>query len=153
MIVLLLGLALAMPADTLDRDLSDYRWRYRLLLVFSPPGDTTARHAQRARWAPHRAGFAERDLRVIHVQGATNAVLAPMLGERPSARSGPAVARALRTRFAIPGDRFAVLLIGKDGTVKARYDAPVNARTLFERIDAMPMRRREMQRQSPPGSQ
>lgn len=40
--------------------------------------------------------------------------------------------------------RFAVALVGKDGGVKFRADEPVPAREIFGRIDAMPMRRREM---------
>jgi hypothetical protein len=36
------------------------------------------------------------------------------------------------------------LLIGKDGGIKARAD-DLDLAALFERIDAMPMRRREME--------
>jgi len=36
------------------------------------------------------------------------------------------------------------LLIGKDGGVKLKSDAPISNEKLFETIDAMPMRQREM---------
>lgn len=39
---------------------------------------------------------------------------------------------------------FAAVLVGKDGTVKLRSDEPVPAEELFDLVDAMPMRRREM---------
>jgi hypothetical protein len=37
-----------------------------------------------------------------------------------------------------------VILVGKDGTEKRRNAAPVTARSIFDTIDAMPMRQREM---------
>lgn len=39
---------------------------------------------------------------------------------------------------------FELRLIGRDGTVKQRFDAPVAAETLFRIVDAMPMRQEEM---------
>ena len=41
-------------------------------------------------------------------------------------------------------DAFELRLVGKDGTVKQRFDTPVDAETLFEIVDAMPMRQDEM---------
>ena len=38
-----------------------------------------------------------------------------------------------------------------DGTVKQRFDKPVDAETLFEIVDAMPMRQDEMERDGDPG--
>jgi hypothetical protein len=38
---------------------------------------------------------------------------------------------------------FAVILIGRDGGEKARWSEPVAATEIWERIDAMPMRRAE----------
>jgi len=40
---------------------------------------------------------------------------------------------------------FAVILIGRDGGEKARWTEPVAATEIWERIDAMPMRRAEME--------
>jgi hypothetical protein len=42
------------------------------------------------------------------------------------------------------GVDFRATLIGKDGGVKARWDAPVTLNALYAVIDVMPMRRREM---------
>lgn len=50
---------------------------------------------------------------------------------------------AARDRFGIEGGSFCAILIGKDGTGKFRSPVPVRPGTLFELIDAMPMRRRE----------
>ena len=49
---------------------------------------------------------------------------------------------ALHHRLGVKG--FAVVLVGKDGGVKTIWRQPVDARRIFTVIDAMPMRREEM---------
>jgi hypothetical protein len=49
-----------------------------------------------------------------------------------------------RRRYEVPDDGFAVVLVGKDGTEKRRDLSPVPVAPIFETIDAMPMRQREM---------
>lgn len=44
-----------------------------------------------------------------------------------------------------PDSGFEILLIGLDGGVKLRQDKVIDAETLFARIDAMPMRRQELE--------
>ena len=46
--------------------------------------------------------------------------------------------------YKIPTSPFTIILIGKDKTEKFRSIKPVPAQTLFEIIDAMPMRRAEV---------
>ncbi len=53
-------------------------------------------------------------------------------------------AAGLRDASGIEAGRFAVVLVGKDGGEKARWSGPVSEREVFARVDAMPMRRREM---------
>ena len=53
---------------------------------------------------------------------------------------------AFRDRYRIPSDRFAVVLVGKDGLVKERRDQPMDPEELWSIIDAMPMRIDEMNR-------
>ena len=53
-------------------------------------------------------------------------------------------AELLRDGFGIPSGAFTVLLIGKDGGVKARYEAAPSLGEIFALIDGMPMRRSEM---------
>lgn len=50
----------------------------------------------------------------------------------------------VQTRFNAPA--FSVVLIGKDGGEKHRQDSLLTARDLFAMVDAMPMRRAEMER-------
>jgi hypothetical protein len=49
----------------------------------------------------------------------------------------------LRRRFSVAPDKFAVLLIGKDGGVKLRKSEPVERREFYALIDRMPMRIQE----------
>jgi hypothetical protein len=53
-------------------------------------------------------------------------------------------AEALRRRFSVQSGRFAVILIGKDGGVKMVREHEADLQEIFDRIDAMPMRQREM---------
>jgi len=45
------------------------------------------------------------------------------------------------------GRAFSVVLIGKDGGEKLRRDSFLSTRELFAFVDAMPMRRAEMERE------
>jgi hypothetical protein len=109
--------------------LTKWRWHNRLLLVFAPTRDDPAYQAQRAALDAAAAGGAERDLVAISVLGTT-------------ADHGLDGA-ALRAAYRVPADRFAVLLIGKDGGEKLRAATPVSSERLFAVIDRMPMRRSE----------
>ena len=95
-------------------------------------------------------GFAERDLVLIEVNrdtGASRLVrLQPDLDESPiifdvsyQLIEGPQI-----TRQAMCKKDFEFILIGKDTGVKARWMNDFSEEDLFNRIDAMPMRRFEM---------
>lgn len=45
---------------------------------------------------------------------------------------------------------FSVILIGKDGNVKMRKDDIVSTREIFQLIDSMPMRKKEMRKNKEP---
>jgi hypothetical protein len=130
--------------DTIDVNLADYRWKHRLLVVFTPGQAAEAYQDQRERLAGTGGAFRERDLLLITVPSAGTGTLAPS----PDTAATPTTEEAtdrLRERFSVaPGD-FAVILVGKDGTEKRRDHAPVGPQAIFDAIDAMPMRQREMQ--------
>ena len=52
-----------------------------------------------------------------------------------------------RERHGVAADEFAVVLIGRDGGEKLRSTSPIPAAELFGKIDEMPMRRRERERE------
>ena len=54
----------------------------------------------------------------------------------------------MRARYSVEDNQFATVLIGKDGGEKLRRDGLMPTDTLFDTIDAMPMRRDEIRRNS-----
>lgn len=104
--------------------LSAYRDENRVLLVFAPSADD-ARYLEQKGWLEARgADLQERDLLVFYL-------LAPD-------------ATPVRERFGVAEGSFTVALIGKDSSEKERYNNPVQPDALFETVDQMPVRRREM---------
>jgi hypothetical protein len=131
------GAAGGKGGDVDAADLSRYRWRHRLLLIFSPASQTPAFQELGRELQQLREGVADRDLIVFS-----------LLGDGPS-RAGEAVlnrqeAETLRRQFRVKDDEFRVVLIGKDGMVKLSEPA-VQLSDIFALIDSMPMRQQEMQ--------
>lgn len=115
---------LAVPGNPLG----DHLWKNRIVLVSAPSRDDAGLSAQRQIFARMGDAARERDLVLVEAVGD---------GERE---------RAMRRRFGLPADRFAAVLIGKDGGPKLASATPLSAEQLLPTIDAMPMRRREMRR-------
>ncbi len=127
--ILLFCLLLGVTWSSWQADpLAAYRWKFRVLLVFAPRADATALAEQRRFIENKKTGFQDRDLVVLEL---TNG----------------AKAEALRQQFSVKPEVFAVILIGKDGGEKLRQTKPVAPGELFDLIDSMPMRQREMRRQ------
>lgn len=105
-------------------NLESLQWHSRVLLLFAQSTRDTRLKQQRERIEADTKGFEERDLKSFALVGAS--------------------AGLLRKRFHVKEDEFTVILIGKDGAEKLRSDQPLAAQRLFEVIDAMPMRRGEM---------
>jgi hypothetical protein len=116
--------------------LKPWQWKARVLVVSAPSGRDSSLRAEDAILSADSAGQADRDLLVIRLVG----------------DQGPAGvdASALRERLSLPPDRFEVVLIGKDGTIVLRRRQPIALGELFDRIDAMPMRRDEIRKRSAP---
>ena len=135
--------ALATPRAS-EAGMQRFQWQNRPLLVFAPGPDDPVLKRQLEIADQHRAGWRERDMVTIVVAG-----------DRPvtvdGTRAKDLANGALRQRYRITGDSFAAILVGKDGTEKLRHDGTIPAATLFQTIDAMPMRRREMREQDADG--
>ena len=131
LLILSLG-AVLVPALTLAQsDLSQYRTKNRLLLVFAPSKADPRWRTQNTLLSGSTADFQERDLlRFDYLEH----------GGDPGA--------ALRTRYGVRPGQFRVLLIGKDGHVASGGPTPLSLRELTEQIDRMPMRREEMKREA-----
>jgi len=147
LLVLILALmpivTMATPADSVDFRLEDHQWEHRLLFVFAASDTSETLAQQEETFAGHDAGFRDRDLLLLTVTGSDRGTHRTVPGADPQPLT-EAAARRLRDRFDVAPDAFRVVLVGKDGTEKRRDAEPVTARSLFDTIDAMPMRQREM---------
>lgn len=116
-------------------DLGEFKWENRLLLVFASDVGMSRLGEFRSALEKKVAGVLDRDLLLI-----------PILRSKES--SGDATnwqnATALRKNYGAAGKDFLVVLVGKDGTEKQRWTEVPQVAQIFEIIDAMPMRRREM---------
>lgn len=117
--------------------LAEHRWNDRVLLLYAPAADAPALAHYRAELAARQCGIADRDL----VTGEVIGEHAGLLGD---ARLSPERARSLRAHHGVPRDRVATILVGKDGGVKLNLDGVAALSQVFQRIDGMPMRQREM---------
>ncbi len=123
-------------------DLTGVRWDYRPLLIFTPSADDPRLSRQTTLLADDAAGLADRRLAVYVVE--MGRVFTTFGAPDPDAD-----AKSLRQRFRVPDATFRVVLIGLDGGAKLTTDEPVGTDTLFDTIDAMPMRRRELRERAP----
>lgn len=114
-----------------------YQWKQRPLLLFAPSSSHAALWVQLEAIEQDSSAFRERDMLLIVVL------------EKGRSRAGnqmlaDADAAALRKDYDVKAGDFALRLVGKDGTVKRATSDPVPVATLYEQIDGMPMRQREM---------
>jgi hypothetical protein len=118
--------------------MTDYKWKYRPLVVFADSESIAPLAEQRRMVAASRASLAERNVVVIWV-----------IGDKVSAEFGPhprESAKALRARFGASKSAFRAVLVGKDGGTKLNSASPLGAGALYATIDAMPMRQNEIRR-------
>jgi hypothetical protein len=108
--------------------LAEMKWQRRVLVIAAPSASDPALSAQRDALRGWQRGADDRDVQVVEV-----------IGDHVTGARNPAA--QLRTQLDLPAGRFALVLIGKDGTVALRSVKLVPAQALEGRIDAMPMRR------------
>ncbi|MFE4108240.1 DUF4174 domain-containing protein [Almyronema epifaneia] len=126
-----------MTPQTTPFHLDRYRWKNRLLLVFAPASSSEDYQRQKTLLADCSQALKARDLLIVEVFVTDTSTLD---GQPLSAED----AARLGVRFAVAPKEFAVLLIGKDGTVKRRDRQPIQPSDLFSTIDAMPLRQHEL---------
>lgn len=134
--VLLAASSLAADRPVFDSE-ADLTWKYRVLLVAGTVGGTvtgTEAGGQHAVLTHATPAIEERDLLWFVFQGDA------MFTNSPRAVA-PGLSKVLRSRLG--ASRSDVVLIGKDGGVKLTSDA-LDLPSIFARIDAMPMRQREI---------
>jgi len=117
-------------------DLNGYRWRNRLLMVFSPSKEDSNYQSLKKEMKAQRNGLRDRELLVFEIL------------EKGESRFGNTVLKKeaidfLRQKFSAGQGSFLVILLGKDGEEKMRRQK-VSLTEIFGVIDGMPMRQREM---------
>ena len=134
---LFVGSFLAMKQDASAEPLNAFRWKSRLIIAFVPSGESRDPFA--ASLAANRAEMDERDLKVIDFSAAGTGIPGTI-------RLDPKQTTVLREKLKLDaGETAAVfVLIGKDGTEKARQRGTLKLADWFALIDAMPMRRDEI---------
>jgi len=118
-------------------DLNVYRWKNRLLMVFSSSQDDPNYRSLIKEMQDQRNGLKDRDILLFEVfeKGQSRLDGSPLKKDS---------ADLLRKQFGIRPGQFCTILIGKDGEEKRRWESMVGFGVIFSVIDAMPMRQREM---------
>jgi hypothetical protein len=137
---------------------ADHQWENRLLIVGREGASELQRKRDGSRFSRvfdrRASGLAERKLIVFDDYA-----------QRPEMRAVPAISLAVGADGVASlnmlqlsafehmrpaeGEGFQMILIGLDGEVKQRWDGPVSEEMVFAAIDAMPMRRSQVQTDAP----
>ncbi len=116
---------------------SRYQGEKHLFLLFAPTEEDDRFDGQLLCMNDYKEEFIERDL-----------VLFEIVGDAESRAAGEPLteieADSLRQRFGVGEEDFCAVLVGKDGSEKARWNGPIPPDELFRTVDAMPMRQQEM---------
>ena len=116
------------------------RWNHRIMVVSGPSSQTGA---QLASGKAVETGYLDRQLLLIDASAEPAQLVVGNSGPLPDAAT-------FRARYEMPENTFQVVLVGKDGGVKERRSEVFQADELFDIIDAMPMRMREIREELNP---
>ena len=122
-------------------DLSQYRWKNRLLLIFAPNRSHLLFDGLHQSLAARETEVADRDLVIFEIFESAPSSINKAVIDSDSAHW-------LRERFDVQPGKFTVVLIGKDGGIKLKRGDRTNLEAIFGLIDSMPMRREEMRQKS-----
>ena len=122
-------------------DLSQYKWKNRLLFVFAPNISHPSLIDLNYDMSVQKEEILDRDLVVFQIYETGSSF-------QDINEIDHAMADQLRREFRVSPGLLTVILVGKDGGVKLRQNEQVNFKQIFLLIDAMPMRREEMRRKN-----
>ena len=125
-------------------DLSQFQWKNRLLFLFAPNHNHPLFDGLQKSIATQQAEVADRDLVIFEI-------LESGTSRMDTSDLDPQVAQSLRDKFDVSPGRFALVLVGKDGSVKLNRHEQTRLEDIFALIDAMPMRMQEMRQKSQTG--
>lgn len=133
---------LILPLSALSQDLPEkmmerYLWQNRVLLIFTPKANNKTYNDQKKILQAQTDGLEDRDMVIWELVDQGNITIDGVT--RSDLDSTP-----FYRRYRVDPSVFTVILLGKDGGEKLRSKQPVSETALFQLIDAMPMRQREM---------
>ncbi|MEM7486721.1 MAG: DUF4174 domain-containing protein [Bacteroidota bacterium] len=105
-----------------SQELAQYKWQNRLVILVSLDLESESMKKQEKQFHDTKKAMEDREMVVLR--------LSPKSKELKA--------------YNISQNYEGVLLIGKDGGLKAKYDFVVAPSVIFELVDSMPMRRAEM---------
>ncbi len=115
---MLAAVFLACHSESMSSEITTSR-NQRYLLWHSPSPDFLVQFERT--WKQEAEACKDRDLVILQIKHDTD-----------------------RIAYKIPKEATAILLIGKDGGIKARWARPVAPKEVYSLIDAMPMRQQEL---------
>ncbi len=119
-------------------NLGELQWQHRLIVVFAAPGSTE--YTNLVEWIDaNRCQLEDRQVLVINIDETKNTELVYQ-GLQLDTTSVSTLVRQRRSMDA----GYEMVLIGKDGGVKARSNSVNDLDAFISQIDGMPMRRQEM---------
>jgi hypothetical protein len=140
-LVVIIALSIFWNEDTWSMDLSQFKWKNRLLLIFAPKNNDPFFSALQNEISAQKSEVLVRDLVVFKIFETGPSFMDTTQIDHTTAES-------IRKQFDVPPGRFTVILVGKDGGVKLMRNAMVKLKDIFALIDAMPMRQEEMRQKA-----
>ena len=125
-------------------DFEEYRWNNRPLFVFSPTPDREDYQKQLRDLSSKEERIEDKDMIVHLVLEEGNSFIGDLPLENKAVRQ-------LQEKFEIDPADFFIILVGKDGGVKLRKEEYTPMSDIFDLIDSMPMRKREMKEKEEKG--
>jgi len=123
--------------NAFSQDLSDHRWKNRLIVIVTENTDSQTYLAQMKEFEGNETGLNERKLLVFSATP-----LGYALGTKRYSKWQ--ASNDLYKQFKRKDRAFEVILIGLDGSIKTRKTGLLKIEELLAIIDGMPMRRQEI---------
>lgn len=139
--LVLIALVFCVPEDAMPMDLDQFQWKNRLLFLFAPDDENLIFKKFQTEIKSQTAEVEDRDLVVFEV-------LEKGLSRMNRTQLERQVADSMRNRFKAPRQKFTLILVGKDGGTKLKRHAQTSLKEVFELIDSMPMRQKEMRQKT-----
>ena len=128
------------PSLMVGQALEDFRWKSRLIVVFTPSASNTQYQEQVKVLLDNEEALEDRKLTVISITSETPT-------RNPDKFLSPELAEKYYQHFRVDPKQFETILVGLDGGAKYRSkDRVTNPSAFFDLIDTMPMRRQELRR-------